>query len=170
MKRILVTGNAGSGKSTAASRIAGMLGLPCHGLDRIVWQSGWRKTPVEERERRIGGLVRQEAWVIDGVSAQLQSVADVVVFLDLGRRDCFLRAWRRNRHYLFRSRPKLPPGCPEWRIIPTLCRIIWNFPAKVRPRILAQAGSSRRFFHVKNDAELESCLAELGATAAAGER
>ncbi|MGC4017689.1 MAG: hypothetical protein QM755_24700 [Luteolibacter sp.] len=159
--RILVTGNAGAGKTTLARRIAAELGIPCHGLDSIVWQSGWRKTPADEKARRIAELVAPDAWVIDGVSGQVLTQAEVVVFLDVPRRLCFWRVAKRNWRYLFHSRPDLPPGCPEIRIIPTLIRIIWDFPAKIRPGILDRAEpaiNGQRFLHVRTSAELTALL------------
>ena len=112
MKRILVTGNAGSGKSTLAKQIADRLCLPCHSLDGIVWQAKWKKTPQAEKDQRIQNLVMKDSWVIDGVSSDVQSVADVVVVLDVPRRISFGRVTKRNWRFLFRSRPELPPGCP----------------------------------------------------------
>ena len=164
MKRILVTGNAGSGKSTLARQIATQLDIPCHSLDRVVWQSGWRKTPQSERARLTQEMVRSDCWVIDGVSSEVQSAADTVIFLDVPRKVSFLRVTKRNWRYLFRSRPELPAGCPEILIIPTLFRIIWNFPAKVRPRILEQAHQARnpqQFFHLKTEADLGEFLNQL---------
>lgn len=165
MKRILVTGNAGSGKSTLARRIASTLEIPCYGLDRIVWRSGWKKTPKDERDRQIRELTGKECWVIDGVSFLAQAEADCVVFIDVPRRISFWRVAKRNWKYLFRSRPGLPPACPEILIIPALCKIIWNFPALVRPGIMergAHAPGDRLFFHVKTKRDLPGMLAALG--------
>lgn len=89
MKRLLVTGNAGSGKSTLARRIASQRGLPCHSLDRVVWQSGWKKTPQAEKAQRIHELMETDSWMIDGVSLEVQTQADAVVFLDVPRRFFF---------------------------------------------------------------------------------
>ena len=86
------------------------------------------------------------------------------MFLDLPRRLCFLRAMKRNARYLYRSRPELPPRCPEILIVPTLIRIIWNFPAKIRPRILAQAihfEGSQDFFHIRRASDIPQCLEVL---------
>jgi len=165
MKRILVTGNAGSGKSTLAKRIADQLGLPCHGLDTVVWQSGWRKTEVDERNRRIDELTAAEHWVIDGVSLRAQAKADTVVFLDVSRRTSVWRVSKRNWRYLFRSRPGLPANCPEILIIPTLLRIIRNFPIRVRPKILeemATGPAGRRFLHLRTSAEVDEFVRSLG--------
>jgi len=164
VKRILVTGNAGSGKSTLAQRIAADFGLPCHSLDRIVWQSGWKKTPQDEKARRIQNLIKQESWVIDGVSSQAQSHADVVIFLDVPRSTSLWRVAKRNWRFLFRSRPELPSGCPEILIIPSLLKIIWRFPKAIRPRILEQMSensSPKRNYRIRNQSELETCLAAL---------
>lgn len=162
-KRILVTGNAGSGKSTVARRIAAELSLPLHGLDCVIWQPGWKKRGADERSEMIGEFVKRDAWVIDGVSFEVQARADTVVFLDVPRRTSFLRVMKRNWRFLFRSRPGLPERCPEILIIPTLFRLIWRFPLRVRPEILDEGSMSPRFFHVRTSADLAACLSALGA-------
>ena len=39
--KILVTGNAGSGKSSFSKRISADLSIPLYGLDDIVWKENW---------------------------------------------------------------------------------------------------------------------------------
>lgn len=111
----------------------------------------------------IRALVERETWVIEGVSSDVQSQADAIVFLDVPRWVSFVRVTKRNWRYLFRSRPDLPPGCPELLIVPTLCRIIWRFPKDIRPRILNPCTDSQRFFHVRGPADLAACLEALDA-------
>jgi len=167
MKRILITGNAGSGKSTLARKISDELDIPFHSLDRIVWKSGWRRASRNEKNRMIAELTNQEHWVIDGVSLLAQDEADTVVFLDVPRRVSFWRTFKRNWRYMFRSRPELPPKCPEILIIPTLCRIIWNFPKTVRTRILDRMNStenSQRCFHLKTNNDISRFLTEIRGT------
>ena len=96
MRRILVTGNAGSGKSTLAHKIAARLDIPCHSLDRVVWQAGWKKTPPSEKARLIQEMVQQDRWMIDGVSSDVQSAADTDIFLDVPRKISFTRVTKRN--------------------------------------------------------------------------
>ena len=122
--KILITGNAGSGKSTLSKKVASDYNLPIYSLDSIVWQSGWKKTPKEVRHKQIVELIQKDEWVIDGVDYDIQDVADVVVFLDAPRRIRYWRSAKRNLPYLFRSRPELPAHCPEILIIPTLIKII----------------------------------------------
>ena len=103
----------------------------------IVWQPGWQKTPPDERERLEGELIEQPAWVIGGVSPRVRKAADVVIYLDVSRPTAYYRCAKRNWRYLFRSRPELPEHCPEILILPTLCKMIWRFPTRVAPQILA---------------------------------
>ena len=155
--------------STLAQRIALRLDLPCHGLDTIVWQEGWRKTPEPEKERKIRELAQANCWVIDGVSLTAQDAADTVVFLDVRRRVSLLRVAKRNWRYLFRSRPGLPPRCPEILILPKLIQLIWRFPRVVRPRIIERMNAgdgSQRCFHLRTASDVEQFLAGLAASRA----
>ena len=149
-KRIFVTGNAGAGKTTFGRALADSLNLPFHSLDGVVWQQGWRKTPQHEKFEKIEHLISADAWVIDGVSDQVMQAADVVVFLDVPRRVSALRVMRRNLPYLFKSRPGLPPKCPEILVVPKLVRLIWRFPRNVKPAIMNELTSRREgtFVHV----------------------
>jgi len=162
--RLIVTGNAGSGKSTAARQIADITGVPLIGLDLIVWRPGWRKTPTAERSQLEIEIAKRQSWIVDGVSSRILAAADLVLFLDYPRRTCFWRCIQRNWRYLFQGRPELPPQCPEIKIIPQLFRLIWNFPRLVRPSILKfaeQFPTGRRFVHVKSGRDLNIFLDEL---------
>jgi adenylate kinase family enzyme len=137
MVKLFITGNAGSGKTTLAHRLGSDLKVPVHSLDEVVWRPGWRKTPANERDLAIAGLVANPRWVIEGVSPAVFARADMVIFLDVPRPLCMVRCARRNWQYLFSSRPGLPDDCPEIKIVGRLLQIIWRFPRRVRPGILA---------------------------------
>ena len=157
MPRINVTGNAGVGKSTLAARIAILLEAPLFGLDEIVWKPGWKKSGPDERILKEHALCARSSWVIDGVSRFVRESADMVVFLDYPRHVSFWRCAKRNWRYLFRSRPGLPPECPEIRIAPTLARIIWQFPKNVRPALLAEFEEwkeQKTLIHIRSEREL----------------
>ncbi len=139
--RINVTGNAGAGKSTLAKHIAQTLDIPLIEMDSLLWLPGWEKRSPEELRDILFPLLQQEAWVLDGVSKLVREHADHIIFLDVPRRVCAWRCMKRNWKFLFRSRPGLPEHCPEWRIIPTLYRIIRDFPKNVRHAILADIHS-----------------------------
>ncbi len=165
MTRIHITGNAGSGKSTLAARLGTSLGLPVHGLDQIVWQPGWRKSPADWRKDREAELVARPCWIIDGVSRTVLDAADHVIFLDCSRTTSFVRCARRNWKYLFRSRPGLPEHCPEILIIPRLIKIIWGFPINVRHGILDALANREGAYVVRDTAALDRAVAEISLAA-----
>ena len=136
--KIFVTGNAGSGKTTVGKKIAAQMGMDLLGLDKIVWQEGWKKTSPEEVKEKILALIAREHWIIEGVSDEILKAADKVVFLDVPRSLCYWRTLKRNWRYLFSSRPELPKNCPEILIIPTLIKIIWRFPTELAPLPVAK--------------------------------
>jgi adenylate kinase family enzyme len=154
----MVTGNAGSGKSALARTIGKEFRLPVFSLDAVVWTSGWRKRPLSEKDAAIVGLIRKPAWVIDGVSEAVEQMAEVVVFLDVAPPRCIWRCAKRNLRYLFRSRPGLPDGCPEWRIVLRLVRLIRRFDRQVRPEILGRTSGNSRYVHVTGKHDDKSVL------------
>lgn len=109
VRRVLVVGASGAGKSTAARRIAGRLGVPHVELDALQHGPGWtqRATFVADVEAATGG----PAWVVDGnysaVRALLWSRADTVVWLDLPRWLVESRVVRRTLVWLV---PRTPCG------------------------------------------------------------
>jgi adenylate kinase family enzyme len=102
--------------------------------------------------------------VIEGVSRVVRESADLIVFLDYPRWVSFWRCAKRNWRYLFRSRPGLPENCPEIRIVPTLVRIIWQFPKKVRPVLMADFDEwrgTKTVVHIRSDRDLAAFLRRL---------
>lgn len=161
VRRIHITGNAGSGKTTLAVALGRRLRVPVFHLDSIVWQPGWRKTPADQRRAAEAELIRHGAWIIDGVSDEVRTAADLVIFLDVPRRRCLIRAIRRNLPYLFRSRPGLPERCPEILILPRLVCLILRFPERVRAGILEEAEYSNRYRLISSSGDLARLEEEL---------
>ena len=73
MNRILITGNAGSGKTTLSKRIAKLLKRSdLINLYGIVWERGWKVTSNEIKDEALSLLSYQDAWIVGGVSNKLQ--------------------------------------------------------------------------------------------------
>lgn len=86
MKRVLVVGTSGSGKSTVARMIAERIGLPHYATDPFYWEQGWRPAPADQVNAQIDAVLAEPAWVLDGnFEDRWQDIwnrADLIVWLD----------------------------------------------------------------------------------------
>ncbi|CAN5425511.1 hypothetical protein BH10ACI2_BH10ACI2_22620 [soil metagenome] len=53
MKKVIVIGSGGAGKSTFSRLLGAKLGLPVVHLDQLYWRPDWVKTPAEEWETTV---------------------------------------------------------------------------------------------------------------------
>ena len=137
MDRILILGCGGAGKSTLAGQLGEILDLPLIHLDQEYWQPGWVPTPDDEWLRRVGKLIQEERWIMDGNYGSTLGMrlrrAEWVIFLDYPRWLCLWRVMKRICRHRGRTRPDMTPGCAErwdWEFI----RFIWDFKKKGRIR------------------------------------
>jgi adenylate kinase family enzyme len=101
MKRVVVLGRGGAGKSTLARQLGKITGLQVIELDKLFWQSGLIPTPRAEWTELQEQLVQKTSWILDGdlgphdaVEVRLRA-ADTIVLLDFPLLRCTWRALRR---------------------------------------------------------------------------
>lgn len=165
MRRVVVVGCGGAGKTTFALELGRALDLPVVHLDRFYWRPGWEPTPSGEWPAILEAALSGDRWIADGnyfsTLAWRASVADTVVFLDVPRRVCLARAVRRA--LTTRHRPDMADGCRE-RIDPGFLRWIWRFPTRDRPRLLAAleraARAGKVVHHLRGGTEIRRFLNE----------
>jgi adenylate kinase family enzyme len=119
-RRVVVTGLAGSGKSTFARALSAKTGLPVIILDFHFWKPGWTEPTEDEWRDKQRRLLASDDWIAEGndpatLALRLER-ADTVVFLDTPWWICTWRTLGRG----VRRRPvgfELPDGCDEspWR-------------------------------------------------------
>ncbi|MHC5112926.1 MAG: P-loop NTPase family protein [Planctomycetota bacterium] len=139
-QRILVIGCSGAGKSTFARRLGVATGLPVVHLDVHFWQPGWKPTPDDEWAARLEELLVEPRWIMEGnyhltLPRRLQC-ADAVIHIDLPRRLCLARIFKRLLWWWGRTRVDIAPGCREGFDWPFLTWV-WSFHREVRPAVLA---------------------------------
>ena len=86
MKRILIIGTSGTGKSTLAQHVAKSLGLPFIASDHFYWEPRWRVAASEKVHQQLREFIHQEAWVVDGNFDDehefVWQQADCIIWLD----------------------------------------------------------------------------------------
>ena len=86
MKKVIVIGCPGSGKSTVSRTLHNKTGIPLYHLDMMYWNAD--KTTVEKSVflERLSDVLEKDEWIIDGnysSTMELRMVAcDTVIFLD----------------------------------------------------------------------------------------
>ena len=86
MKKVIVIGCPGSGKSTVSRALHNKTGIPLYHLDMMYWNAD--KTTVEKSVflERLSALLEKDEWIIDGnygSTMELRMAAcDTVFFLD----------------------------------------------------------------------------------------
>jgi len=112
----VVTGMAGSGKSTFSRALSAKTGLPVIHLDFHFWKPGWVEPSENEWREKQRRLLAGDDWIADGnydgtLELRVER-ANTVVYLDTPWWVCASRAFVRG----IRKRPvgfQLPDGCDE---------------------------------------------------------
>ncbi len=92
MKKIIVIGCPGSGKSTFSKKLSEKTAIPLYHLDMMYWNED--KTIVNKNIflERLGAVLQKDEWIIDGnyISTMEQRIVacDTVIFLDYSLETC----------------------------------------------------------------------------------
>ena len=140
MKRVVVIGSGGAGKSTFARSLSERTGLPLIHLDAHYWQPGWKPTPRDQWRHHVEKLVAKDEWIMDG---NFQSTfdlrlprADTIFYLDYSRFLCLFRALKRIWQWRGQTRSDMGEGCPEKIMDLNFARWIWSYPDVERPKVM----------------------------------
>jgi adenylate kinase family enzyme len=142
MRRIIVVGSQGSGKTSLSRDLGRKLGLPVLHLDVLYWQPGWKPSDKRGFRTRVADAIAGDAWIVDGSFSGLAldltiARADVLVVIDRPRWLCQWRILWRSAFDRDTTRPDLPEGCPEqfdWNLM----KEAWRYNTERVPVIVAE--------------------------------
>lgn len=142
MKRILVLGSGGSGKTTFSRKMAEKTALPLYHLDSLYWKPGWIEPEKTEWRAKLTDLVAQEEWIIDGSYGGTLDLrvprAELIIFLDISPYRCIWNILKRRIKYARftgLARPGMAPGCPE-SIWFSFLIWVWRYRRVSKPKVL----------------------------------
>lgn len=163
MKKIMVIGCPGSGKSTFSRVLHQITGIPLFHLDMMYWNSD--RTTVEKAvfRKRLSDAIQQNEWIIDGnygstIELRLQA-CDTVIFLDYPLEIC-LKGIRERRG---KVRSDMPWVENEDEEDTDFVEFIKGYNSQSRPQImdLLKLYSGKNIFIFSNRAEADGFLANL---------
>ena len=167
MKRILIIGSGGAGKSTLARRLGEALGIEVFHLDKIHWRENWTESPKAEFREAVEDVLRKDEWIMDGNFGGTMEIrlpaCDTVIFLDFPRTVCLYRVVKRRLTYRGTNRPDMTEGCNE-KIDFEFLHWVWTFPTRARPEIeerLERFGKEKKLFRLRSKREVENFLMNL---------
>jgi adenylate kinase family enzyme len=174
VRRVVVLGRGGAGKSTFARRLGEMTGLPVDELDTLFWQPGLVPSDPGTWAARQQELLRRDTWILDGdlgpydtaLGARLRA-ADTIIVLNFTFWRCAWQSIRRERetagaiavldHTFWRSAWQAIRGGRNgniyWRWVsqyrrksfPAIVRAIAAYAPQAKVHVLRSPAMTRRF-------------------------
>ena len=162
MKKIIVIGCSGSGKSTFSRELHNKIDIPLFHLDMMYWNAD--KTNVEKQVflERLSSVMEKDEWIIDGNYGSTMELrmekCDTVVFLDYPLDVC-LEGVRERR-----GKPRADMPWIESEDDAAFLEFIKNFNTQQRPNICALIDKYReekRIVVFKSRREADAFLTQI---------
>ena len=160
MKKILVIGCPGSGKSYFSGKLAEITGIPlCH-LDMLYWNADRTNVTREVFLERLNKVLETESFIIDGnFSVTLEhrlNNSDTVFFFDLPVEVCIEGILQRRG----KPRPDLPWNEADYPVDEEFLTFVRNFEKDRKPNILSllEKYSDREIITFRSRAEVNEFI------------
>ena len=165
MKRIMVIGCPGSGKSTLSRELHGKTGIPLYHLDMLNWNAD--RTTVERSVflERLSDVLEKDEWIIDGNYGSTMELrmqrCDTILFLDYPLDVC-LDGVSKRRGQPRSDMPWKETGQDDEEFI----RFIKNYNSQSKPHVmkLLQNYSYKNIFVFKSRNEASSFLSKISSS------
>lgn len=156
MKKVVIIGCPGSGKSTFARKLAEKSGLPLFHLDLLYWNSDKTTVSKEVFLHRLNNVLSENEWIIDGnygSTMELRiSACDTIFFLDFDSDVCLSGIYERKG----KPRPDMP--WIETEDDEEFLQFIRDYNTNSRPKVIELLNKYSKkdifIFKYRNEAEI----------------
>jgi adenylate kinase family enzyme len=162
MKKIMIFGRPGSGKSKFAYKLSKHLELPIYHLGKYFFVSGWAERNPDDFRGILNTMVNKGAWIIDGNSTRSLETrwqaADLVVYFNYNRFLCLFRLFKRRFGWSTKtSVHDRAPNCPKILRL-RLVKYMWTFDRRVSQSIadLTSKYPDVTFVEIRSDKDLQA--------------
>ncbi len=162
MKKVIIIGCPGSGKTTFAEKLSSCTGLPLYYLDAIWHKPDKTHIPREDFDTRIKDIFSESQWIIDGnykrtIEMRMRE-CDTVFLFDLPTEVCLQGA--KNR--IGKKRYDLP--WLETELDPEFETFIRDFPQDTLPyiyQLIKKYGSDRQIIIFSSHRQADEYIERL---------
>ncbi len=95
LKRVVIYGGSGSGKSSFAMELGNLLYKKVIHLDDIYHQPGWKQIDPDEFQEIIDDTIAKESWIIDGNYSMVRhKILERATFVIVLKPPTYINIWR----------------------------------------------------------------------------
>lgn len=163
MKRVMIIGKSGAGKTVFADKLGKLLQREVIHLDKIYWKPNWEKAYTKDGwKEKMEELVIGNEWIIDGNYRNTLDIrlrrADTIIFFDLPTWLCLWYAIKRK--FGPPNKADRHEGMEE-KVSWELVWLTLTYPtAEVRKKLAEQ--KDKRVIVITSRGEMERILEKLG--------
>ncbi|MEX5962408.1 hypothetical protein [Mammaliicoccus sciuri] len=156
MKKIVILGSSGSGKSYLSKKLSKELNIEVYHLDNLMRKSDWSPFSYNEKYRIQELILENDSWIIEGNYTNILDKsfeeADTIIFLNINKFKCIFNVIKRTITYRNKDRSDKPTKSID-KFSLHLLKWTWDFDKNEKPLILKKV---QRFSKMKQIIILKS--------------